>query len=152
MFFCYFWIFLKIYQNMGQKLGSNRCPLFTMLTKQNSSMFRIVSFVKKNSKCFFFFFSFSFPSFSLLLSFSLFYFSFLFFFLWDPIGRSPWTKIKICVVGLTWDRVRWSPLTRTNIMCGWANLRSCPVIPFNQNQYLVYGWANLRSRPAIPFN
>ena len=23
MFFCYFWIFLKIYQNMGQKLGSN---------------------------------------------------------------------------------------------------------------------------------
>jgi len=26
--------FLKIYQNMGQKLGSNRCPLFTMLTKQ----------------------------------------------------------------------------------------------------------------------
>ena len=53
--FRYFWIFLKIYQNMGQKLGSNRCPLFTMLTKQNSSMFRIVSFVKKNSKCSFFF-------------------------------------------------------------------------------------------------
>jgi hypothetical protein len=23
MFFRYFWIFLKIYQNMGQKLGSN---------------------------------------------------------------------------------------------------------------------------------
>ena len=40
---------------MGQKLGSNRCPLFTMLTKQNSSMFCIVSFVKK---IFFFFFRF----------------------------------------------------------------------------------------------
>ena len=32
---------------MGQKLGSNRCPLFTMLTTQNSSKFCIVSFVKK---------------------------------------------------------------------------------------------------------
>jgi hypothetical protein len=25
--FLYFWIFLINYQNMGQKLGSNRCPL-----------------------------------------------------------------------------------------------------------------------------
>jgi hypothetical protein len=32
---------------MGQKLGDNKCPLFTMLTEQNSSMFCIVSFVKK---------------------------------------------------------------------------------------------------------
>jgi hypothetical protein len=132
-FFRYFWIFLKIYQNIGQKLGSNRCPLFTMLTKQNSSMFRIVSFVKKNSKCFFLFFCF-------------------FFFTWDPIRRSPWTKTKICVVGLTWDLVRRSPLTRTNIVCGWANLRSRPTTPFNQNQNLVCGWANLRSHRAIPFN
>jgi len=50
--FLYFWIFLKNYQNMSQKLGSNRCPLFTILTKQNCSMFCIVSFVKKNlSSC-----------------------------------------------------------------------------------------------------
>ena len=35
---------------MGQKLGNNRCPLFTMLTKQNSSMFCIVSFVKKRKR------------------------------------------------------------------------------------------------------
>jgi hypothetical protein len=33
-FLPFFDFFLKIYQNMGQKLGSNRCPLFTMLTKQ----------------------------------------------------------------------------------------------------------------------
>ena len=50
LFFCYFWFFLKNYQNMGQKLGSNRCPLFTMLTKQNSSTFCIVSFVKKRKR------------------------------------------------------------------------------------------------------
>jgi hypothetical protein len=50
LFFCYFWFFLKNYQNMGQKLGSNSCPLFTMLTKQNSSMFCIVSFVKKRKR------------------------------------------------------------------------------------------------------
>jgi len=31
LFFGFFWKFIK---NMGQKLGSNRCPLFTMLTKQ----------------------------------------------------------------------------------------------------------------------
>ena len=44
--FRYFWIFQKFYQ----KLGSSRCPLFTMLTKQNSSMFWIVSFVKKRKR------------------------------------------------------------------------------------------------------
>jgi len=33
--FCYFWFFSKTYQILGQKLGSNKCPLFTMLTKQN---------------------------------------------------------------------------------------------------------------------
>jgi len=37
-------------------------------------------------------------------------------------------------------------------MCGWANLRFRPAIPFNQNQYPVCGWANLRSLVAIPFN
>jgi hypothetical protein len=50
LFFCCFCFFLKNYQNMGQKLGSNKCPLFTMLTKQNSSMFCIVSFVKKRKR------------------------------------------------------------------------------------------------------
>jgi len=33
--FCYFWFFSKTYQILGQELGSNRCPLFTMLMKQN---------------------------------------------------------------------------------------------------------------------
>jgi len=111
--FRYFWISLKIYQNMGKKLGSNRCPLFTMLTKQNSSMFSIVSFVKKTClfvfltcsisthlKNLFFFLnvSFSFPSpfFFFFLSFSLLLFLLLFF----------------------------------------VNLRSHLAIPFNQNQYL----------------
>jgi len=31
LFLIFFWNFIK---NMGKKLGSNRCPLFTMLTKQ----------------------------------------------------------------------------------------------------------------------
>jgi len=35
LFFCYFFgFFCKFIKNTGQKLGSNRCPLFTMLTKQ----------------------------------------------------------------------------------------------------------------------
>jgi len=33
-FFAIFWFFCKFIKNTGQKLGSNRCPLFTMLTKQ----------------------------------------------------------------------------------------------------------------------
>ena len=46
-FFLFFKIFIK---KVGQKLGNNRCPLFTMLTKQNSSMFCIVNFVKKRKR------------------------------------------------------------------------------------------------------
>ena len=34
---------------------------------------------------------------------------------WDPIWRSPLTRTKICMVGLTWDPNRRSPLTRTKI-------------------------------------
>jgi hypothetical protein len=34
LFFCYFLFFWNFIKNMGQKLGSNRYPLFTMLTKQ----------------------------------------------------------------------------------------------------------------------
>jgi hypothetical protein len=34
-FFAIFGFFQKFIQTLGQKLGSNRCPLFTMLTKQN---------------------------------------------------------------------------------------------------------------------
>jgi len=34
LFFAIFGFFCKFIKNMGQKLGSNRCPLFTMLTKQ----------------------------------------------------------------------------------------------------------------------
>jgi len=47
LFFVIFGFLKKFIKKMGQKLSSNRCPLFTMLTKQNSSMFCIVSFVKK---------------------------------------------------------------------------------------------------------
>jgi hypothetical protein len=113
---------------MGQKLGSNRCPLFTMLTKPNSSMFRIVSFVKKNSKCSFFFCVRSHRAISLNKNQNL----------------------------RGWANLRSRPPIPFNQnqypVCGWANLRSRPTIPFNQNQYPVCGWANLRSRPAIPFN
>jgi hypothetical protein len=52
IFVCFllFLDFSKIYQKDGSNLGSNRCPLFTMLTKQNSSMFCIISFVKKRKR------------------------------------------------------------------------------------------------------
>ena len=56
----FFWIFVVftifgfsenfINKKVGQKLGNNRCPLFTILTKQNSSMFCIVSFVKNKKR------------------------------------------------------------------------------------------------------
>jgi len=42
--------FQKLNKKMGQNLGSNRCPFFTMLTQQNSSMFCIVSFIKTRKK------------------------------------------------------------------------------------------------------
>ena len=117
--FRYFWIFLKIYQNMGKKLGSNRCPLFTMFTKQNSSMFCIVSFVKKNL---FFYHSISTHLKALLFFFSLFllfssssssFLSFSFFLYWDPIWRSPFPKPK-------------------NV-CSSVNLKSHLAICFNQS-------------------
>jgi len=110
--FSLFLDFSEKYQNMGQKLSSNRCPLFTMLTKQNFSMFCIVSFVKRNlSFCLFnllnihsskdlalFFFSvlssFSFlPLLSLFLSFSL---SFFFVNLRSHLAIS-FSKNKECV-------------------------------------------------------
>jgi len=107
--FRYFWIFLKIYQNMGQKLGSNRCPLFTMLTKQNSSMFCIVSFVKK----IFFFFRFVLRS-------------------HRAISLNQNQNLR------GWGNLRSRPAIPFNQnqypVCGWANLRSRPAIPFNQNQ------------------
>ena len=144
-----YWIFLKIYQNMGQKLGSNRCPLFTMLTKQNSSMFCVVSFVKKNL---------SFCLLNLLNIHSskdlvLFSFFFLFFFfLRSHQAISLNQNQNLC----GWANLRSRPAIPFNqnqyLVCGWANLRSRPAIPFNQNQYPVCGWANLRSHPAIPFN
>ena len=105
MFFAIFEFFLKIYQNMGQKLGSNRCPLFTMLTEQNSLMFCIVSFVKKSS-CLLNLFNIH-----SCKDFTLFFLSLT----WDPIWRSPLTRTKICVVGLNWDRIWRSLLTRTKI-------------------------------------
>ena len=50
LFFTIFGFFKKFIKKVGQKLGNNRCPLFTMLTKQNSSKFCIVSFVKKTKR------------------------------------------------------------------------------------------------------
>ena len=50
LFFAIFGFFENFIKKVGQKLGSNRCPLFTMLTKQNSSMFCIVSFVKNRKR------------------------------------------------------------------------------------------------------
>jgi len=50
LFFAIFGFFKNFIKKMGQKLSSNSCPLFTMLTKQNSSMFCIVSFVKKRKR------------------------------------------------------------------------------------------------------
>jgi len=47
LFFAIFEFSEDFIKKVGQKLGNNRCPLFTMLTKQNSLMFCIVSFVKK---------------------------------------------------------------------------------------------------------
>jgi hypothetical protein len=49
LFFTFIGFFEIFIKKVGQKLGNNRCSLFTMLTKQNSSMFCIVSFVKKTS-------------------------------------------------------------------------------------------------------
>jgi hypothetical protein len=121
---------------MGQKLGSNRSPLFTMLTKQNSSMFCIVSFVKKNL-------SFCLPnllnihSSNDLISFFFSFFLFLSLFHFLSLNLRSHQTIS---------------LNQNQNLRGWANLRSHPAIPFNQNQYPVCGWANLRSRPTIPFN
>ena len=50
LFFVIFGFSENFIKKVGQKLGNNRCPLFTMLTKQNSSMFRIVSFVRKTKQ------------------------------------------------------------------------------------------------------
>ena len=112
----FFWIFVvfaifgffeNFIKKVSQKLGNNKCPLFTMLTKQNFSMFCIVSFVKKTCLLIFltcsisthlktilffsFYVSFSFPSlfFFFFLSFSLFFSSYFFLLTRDPIWRSP---------------------------------------------------------------
>jgi len=121
--FLYFWIFLKIYQNMGQKLGSNRCPLFTMFTKQNSSMFCIVSFVKKtcllvltcwvlhSSKdlTFFFFFYFFLFSFS---PFSLFFLSSFSVNLRSHLATSFNQNQRMCVARSIWNPIWRFPSTK----------------------------------------
>jgi len=122
VFFAIFGFFLKNYQNMGQKLGSNKCPLFTMLTKQNSSMFCIVSFVKKNfSFChsisthlkallFFVLSSFSFlPLLSSFLSLSL---TLSLFYLEIPSGDLLFQNQRMCVARSTWNPIWQFPLTK----------------------------------------
>jgi len=113
-FFAIFWFFLKNYQNMGQKLGSNRCPLFTMLTKQDSSMFCIVSFVKKNlsfcllnlhnihsSKDVALFSLFSLPSLFFLFFLSFFLSLFFFCYLEIPSGDLLSQNQRMCVAWST---------------------------------------------------
>ena len=51
LFIYYYYYYYYYYYFCGDpKMGYNRCPLFTMLTKQNSSMFCIVSFVKNRKR------------------------------------------------------------------------------------------------------
>ena len=47
LFFAIFGFSENFIKKVGQNLSNNSCPFFTMLTKQNSSKFCIVSFVKK---------------------------------------------------------------------------------------------------------
>ena len=47
LFFVIFEFFKIFIKKIGKKLSNNRCLLFTILTMQNSSMFCMVSFVKK---------------------------------------------------------------------------------------------------------
>ena len=106
LFLVFFWKFIK---NMGKNLGSNKCPLFTMLTKQNILNVLHSKLCKENLRSswlaewsthlitlsfLFFFFSFSFFLFFFFLSLFLFL---LFGLTWDPIWQSPLTRIKIGV-------------------------------------------------------
>jgi hypothetical protein len=50
---CLFFIFFERKGNgfgSDPKMGYDSCPLLTMFTKQNSSMFCVVSFIKKTKK------------------------------------------------------------------------------------------------------
>jgi len=143
---------------MGQKLGSNRCPFFTMLTKPNSSMFCIVSFVKKNlsfcllnllnihsSKDLALFLCSLFLLFSSSSLFLSFFLSPFFCYLEIPSGDLLFPKPK-------------------NV-CSSVNLKSHMEIPFNQsymrshlatslnqNQKMLRNSINLKSHLAISFN
>ena len=95
------------------KIGYNRCPLFTILTKKRLC---VVSFVKINK-----------TNLSKLVFSSL-------------VDQKthlaiPFIKGKrLCVVWLNWDSFCQSPLIGTEILCGWAKLRFLSPIPFNRNQ------------------
>ena len=151
MFFSIFGFFLKIYQNMGQKLGSNRCPLFTMLTKQKSSMFCIVSFVKKNL---------SFCLLNLLNIHSFKDFTFFFFLVFLSFYLSLFVFINLRSHLAT-------SFTKTKECCSSVNLKSHMEIPFNQSyvrshlatslnqktkKKYICNSVNLKSHLAIPFN
>lgn len=153
---------------MGQKLGSNKCPLFTMLTKQNCSMFCIVSFVKKNLSSylpnllnihsfkdltFFLFLFLVFLSFFPSVSLSLFFF---FVNLRSHLATS-FIKIKECCssvnlkshmeISFNQSYMRSHPATSSlelNNMCNSVNLKSHLAIPFNQSY--------MRSHLATSFN
>ena len=100
MFFSIFGFFWKYIKNIGQKLGSNRCPLFTMLTKQKSSMFCIVSFVKKNL------------SFYLKKNLSFLFFFFFFIILRSHLVTSFNQNQRMCVTRSTWNPIWRFPLTK----------------------------------------
>ena len=108
--FLYFWIFFKIYQKHGSKLGSNRCPLFTMLTKQKSSMFCIVSFVKK--KLVFVFAQYPLHLKTLLCSFFSLFLYFFFIILRSHLATSFNQNQRMCVTRSTWNPIWRFPLTK----------------------------------------
>ena len=107
-----FWKYIK---NMGQKLGSNRCPLFTMLTKQKSSMFCIVSLVKKN------------------LSFCL--LNIFFLLTWDPIWRPPLPKPKNVCSSVNLKSHMEIPFNQ-------SYMRSHQATSFNQNKKMCKTWSH----------
>ena len=53
MFFAFFWIFLKIYQNMGQKLGSNNNNHFYSYVYLDQSGLTLVQRIRQACSIFF---------------------------------------------------------------------------------------------------
>ena len=126
LFLVFFWKFIK---NMGKKLGSNKCPLFTMLTKQNILNVLHSKLCKENLRSSWlaewsthlitlsFFFSFFFLFFFFFLSFSLSFSSF-----WvnlrSHMAISFNQNQNRCVAQSTWNPIWRFPLTKAKL-CVW---------------------------------